>query len=90
MRIGRDALRGDILEEVLAYLIRNTGYKLLVDPVHKAVSVTELAIEKGASYLLMPVSSRKQLNELSDDMATKIAILYYGDLKEALLKALVE
>ena len=29
--ISRDALRGYILEEVLAYLIRNTGYRLLVD-----------------------------------------------------------
>src|SRR5580765_6884097 len=27
----RDALRGYILEELLAYLIRNTGYRLLVD-----------------------------------------------------------
>ena len=31
MRISKDALKGYILEEVLAYLIRTTGYKLLVD-----------------------------------------------------------
>ncbi len=31
MTISRDALRGYILEEVLAYLISGTGYKLLVD-----------------------------------------------------------
>lgn len=31
MRIKNDTLKGYILEEVLAYLIRNTGYKLLVD-----------------------------------------------------------
>jgi hypothetical protein len=31
MRISRDALRGYILEEVLAFLIQNTGYRLLVD-----------------------------------------------------------
>lgn len=30
--VGKDTLKGYILEEVLAYLIRNTGYKLLVDP----------------------------------------------------------
>lgn len=30
--IGRDSLKGYLLEEILAYLIRNTGYKLLVDP----------------------------------------------------------
>jgi len=32
MVISEESLRGYILEEVLAYLIRNTGYKLLVDP----------------------------------------------------------
>lgn len=31
MKLSRDTLRGYILEEVLAYLIRNTGYRLLVD-----------------------------------------------------------
>ncbi len=31
MKLPRDTLRGYILEEVLAYLIRNTGYRLLVD-----------------------------------------------------------
>ena len=32
MPISVDSLRGYILEEVLAFLIRQTGYKLLVDP----------------------------------------------------------
>lgn len=31
--IGRESLKGYILEELIAYLIRNTGYKLLVDPI---------------------------------------------------------
>jgi hypothetical protein len=31
---------------------------------------------------------RKQLNELSDDMAMKLSVLYYADLREALFKAL--
>lgn len=30
--IGRESLKGYILEEIIAYLIRNTGYNLLVDP----------------------------------------------------------
>jgi ATP-dependent Lon protease len=59
-----------------------------LDPVHNAVSAAELAIEKGAATLLIPISARKQLNELSDDMATRISILYYSDAREALLKAL--
>ena len=59
-----------------------------LDPVHNAVSVAELAVEKGATELLMPISARRQLNDLSDDMATKLSIIYYADAKEALLKAL--
>jgi ATP-dependent Lon protease len=61
-----------------------------IDPVHNAVSVAELAIEKGASTLLVPVSARKQLNDLPDDLITKVNILYYTDAREALLKAIVE
>jgi ATP-dependent Lon protease len=38
--------------------------------------------------LLIPISARRQLNELSDDMATKIGILFYADAREALIKAL--
>lgn len=31
--VGRESLKGFILEEIIAYLIQNTGYNLLVDPV---------------------------------------------------------
>ena len=61
-----------------------------VDPLHNAVDIVELAVEKGASVVLMPVSARKQLFNLSDDMATKVNILFYGDGREALLKALTD
>ena len=59
-----------------------------VDPVYNAVPVAELAVEKGASLLLMPVTSRKQLIDLSDDMATRVDIQFYSDPREALIKAL--
>ena len=45
---------------------------------------------KGASIILMPVSSRKQFADLSDDMATRVNILYYGDVREALVKAIAD
>ena len=61
-----------------------------LDPVFNAVSVAEHAIEKGADTLLIPISARRQLNDLSDDMAMKITILYYADAREALLKALLD
>jgi len=59
-----------------------------IDPVYNAVGLAELAVEKGAVTLLMPVSARKQLFELSDEMATKVTIQFYADAREALLKAL--
>ena len=59
-----------------------------LDPIYNAVGIAELAVEKGASILLMPVSARRQLVDLSDDMATKITVQFYADAREALLKAL--
>lgn len=61
-----------------------------IEPVHNAVTIAEIAIEKGATALLMPVACRRQLVDLSDDMATKIDIQFYLDAKDALLKAMVE
>jgi len=61
-----------------------------IDPLYNSVSVAELAIEKGATTLLIPVSARKQLMDLSDDMAAKLNIQFYTDVRDALLKALLE
>lgn len=61
-----------------------------IDPIYNPVDVAELAIEKGAKVLLMPVSSRRQLIDLPDDRATKVDIQFYGDVREALIKALME
>jgi ATP-dependent Lon protease len=61
-----------------------------IDPVHNPVNVAEVAIEKGATSLLVPISARRQLNDLSDEMVMKLSILYYADAREALLKALVD
>jgi len=59
-----------------------------IETIYNPVSVVEIAIEKGAASILMPISSRRQLNELPDDLAAKITIHYYLDAKDALLKAL--
>lgn len=61
-----------------------------IEPVHNAVTIAEIAVEKGATALLMPVSCRRDLFDLSDDMATKIDIQFYMDARDALLKAIQE
>jgi ATP-dependent Lon protease len=61
-----------------------------VEMIPNPVAVAELAVEKGATTLLMPISARKQLFDLPDALATKISIEFYSDPKDAFLKALVE
>ncbi|MHC1757053.1 MAG: protease Lon-related BREX system protein BrxL [Methanosarcina sp.] len=61
-----------------------------IEPIHNPVTIAEIAVEKGATALLMPVSCRRQLFDLSDDMATKIDIQFYSDVRDALVKAMVD
>jgi ATP-dependent Lon protease len=61
-----------------------------LEPIHNAVTLVEMAVEKGAQAVLMPVASRRQLFDLSDDMATRVDTQFYQDARDALLKALVE
>jgi ATP-dependent Lon protease len=61
-----------------------------IEPIHNAVTLVEMAVEKGAHAVLMPVASRRQLFDLADDMATKVDTQFYQDARDALLKALVE
>jgi len=81
-----------------ALLEKNTKGGLLIvgqlnlggslDLIYDAINIAELAVEKGANTLLIPLNARKQLNDLSDDMITKINVQYYTDLKDCLLKSL--
>ena len=61
-----------------------------IEPVHNPVDVVEHALSKGASTTVMPVSCRRQLVDLSDDVATKVQILFYSDAADALRKVLHE
>ena len=61
-----------------------------IEPIDNPVSIAEIAVEKGATILLMPVSTRRQLIDLPDETATKIDIQFYLDAKDALIKAMVE
>ena len=61
-----------------------------VEMIRNPIAVAELAVEKGASQLLMPIASRRQLLDLPDEMATKVNIVFYADPTDALLKAIIE
>lgn len=83
-----------------ALLGRNTrGGTIIVGPLnlggsieilHNPVAIAELAIDKQATTLLMPISARRALNDLPDELWTKIRIEFYSDPTDAVFKGLIE
>ncbi|MEA5032605.1 MAG: hypothetical protein VB025_10715 [Sphaerochaeta sp.] len=53
-------------------------------------AVPDVDAPKQASAILLPVSCRRQLIDLSDEMATKVDVQFYSDARDALLKAIME
>ena len=45
-------------------------------------------MDKQATTLLMPVTARRALSELPDDLWTKVNIEFYRDLADAVFKSL--
>lgn len=61
-----------------------------IEMVPNPVRIAELAVDKQAQTLLMPVACRRQLAELPDDMWTRISIEFYKDSGDAVFKSLTE
>ena len=61
-----------------------------IESIPNAVRIAELAVDKQAQTLLMPVSARRQLNDLPDDLWTKVSIEFYKDSTDAVFKALTD
>jgi ATP-dependent Lon protease len=61
-----------------------------IEPVHNPVDIVEHALSKGASAVLMPISCRRALVDLSDEVATKVQVLFYSDAADAMRKVLHE
>jgi ATP-dependent Lon protease len=59
-----------------------------IDLVPNAVALVEIAADKQALRILMPVAARRQLNDLPDELWTKISIDFYKDAADAVFKAL--
>jgi len=83
-----------------ALLERNTrGGTILVGPLNlggslemlrNPVALAEIAVDKKAARLLMPVAARKGLAELPDELWTKLGIEFYSDPVDAVWKCLAE
>lgn len=61
-----------------------------IEPIYNAAGIVEHAADKGAKTLLMPVTTRKQVVDIPDELATRVTIVFYSDARDALLKALME
>ena len=72
------------------FKIRKRIYKVLLQFINICWRAAELAIDKKAQTLLMPVSARRQLNDLPDELWTKLSIEFYKDGADAVFKALME
>ncbi len=87
------ALVGGLLERhtrggtiIVGPLNLGGSIEMLTNP----VAIAELAVDKQAQTLLMPVSARRALNDLPDDLWTKVNIEFYRDAADAVFKALDE
>ena len=81
--LGKNTRGGAIIAGSL-----NLGGSVEILP--NAAKVVELAIDKRAQVLLLPVSARRQLNDLPDEYWTKLTIEFYRDSTDAVFKMLVE
>ena len=81
--LGKNTRGGAIIAGSL-----NLGGSVEILP--NAAKVVELAIDKRAQVLLLPVSARRQLNDLPDEYWTKLTIEFYRDSIDAVFKMLVE
>ncbi|XZE55888.1 BREX system Lon protease-like protein BrxL [Planctomycetaceae bacterium SH139] len=61
-----------------------------IEMIPNPVAIAEVAIEKQATTLLMPVSARRLLNDLPDELWTKISIEFYKDAQDAFFKCLMD
>lgn len=59
-----------------------------IEPLHNPVAMAELAVDKGAASILMPVSARRALVDLPDDVWTKLGVKFYTDGVDAVFKAI--
>ena len=68
-----------------------TGHLTLggsLEPVHNPTDLVERAFERGAEAILLPVACRRALADLSDDLATRVQVVFYADPQDGLRKAL--
>ena len=85
------ALVGELLER------RTRGATIVAGPLNLGgsleripdpVAIAELAVDKQATVLLMPVGARRELMNLPEDLWTKVNLEFYRDAEDGVFKVL--
>ena len=61
-----------------------------IETIYNAAAIVELAAEKGATSVLMPVSTRRDAANVADDIAAKVDVRFYADARDAFMKAIAD
>jgi len=61
-----------------------------VELIPNPVAIAELAVDKQAVTLLVPVAARRALDDLPDELWPKINIEFYSDPADGAFKGLLE
>jgi ATP-dependent Lon protease len=62
----------------------------VIEPITRVVDICELAAERGAAELLLPIGAKRDLADLSDEVASSFGAKLYVSAEDALRKALSE
>jgi ATP-dependent Lon protease len=61
-----------------------------VKPLHQPIEIVETAVREGARAILLSVSCRRALIDVSDEIATRIEMQFYAHVTDVLTKAFHE
>lgn len=61
-----------------------------IEMIPNTIRIAELAVNKQAQTLVIPVAAHRQLNDLPDELWTKLNIEFYKDAPDAVFRSLVE
>jgi ATP-dependent Lon protease len=81
------ALRRSALQPALVVL-GDTSIQGNLKPVRSLIEPLQVAMENGARRALVPIENKRNFLELSGDVLERVDPIFYGDLRQAAMKAL--
>jgi len=79
--LGHRMLAGTAILGDLSNQANLKGVPSVAEPLH-------VALENGAIRALVPVGNKSQFGNLPEEVVEKLAIIFYGDIDRAVMKAI--